>query len=278
MSVPSRDVLTEKLSRVMPARWAFAMARRRNTAIASWIYQACRRWPESMRKFMLKKTAEHLGGSSDMRHFTPSYQPWDQRVCIVPDADLFRALRSGKASVVTDRIAGFDGNRVLLESGQALEADIFVSATGLELQALGGMQIAVDGGSYNPHQHMLYKGVLMEDLPNFFWILGYTNASWTLKADLATAYICRLLKHLDAHGYGVAIARDREGCKLAESVMGGLSSGYIARAPERMPRQGSKKPWQTSSHYPTDKVMMLEEPIEDGVLGFERRVANRQAA
>ncbi len=269
MSVPSHDALTALLKRVMPHRWAYALARKRNTAVAGWIYQAARKWPDKSRNFLLKRMAGHLGGSADMRHFTPNYQPWDQRVCIVPDADLFSAIKGGKASVATDHIAGFRGKTVLLASGQELAADILVSATGLELQAFGGMRISVDGQDYNPHQHMLYKGVLMEDLPNFAWILGYTNASWTLKADLSAMYICRLIRHLHECGMGVAVARDSAGCRLPESVMGALNSGYIARASDRMPRQGSRFPWRTSSHYPSDKQMLLGAPIDDGVLAFE---------
>lgn len=269
MSVPAHDALTALLLRVLPARWTFWLARKRNIAIAGWIYQAARKWPEKSRKFLLGRMAEHLGGSAEMRHFTPNYQPWDQRVCIVPDADLFRAIRRGRASVVTDHIAGFRGKSIVLASGQELAADILVSATGLELQAFGGMQILVDGQPYNPHQHMLYKGVLMQDLPNFSWILGYTNASWTLKADLSAMYICRLIRHMQAAGMGVAVARDTVGCKLPESVMGALNSGYIARASDRMPRQGSRLPWRTSSHYPSDKKTLLSAPIDDGVLSFQ---------
>ena len=149
-----------------------------------------------MRKFLLSRVQKHLTGSADMAHFTPAYKPRDQRLCVVPDADLFSAIRSGKASVVTDQIAGFRGKKIVLRSGQELEADILVTATGLDVQALGGMKISVNGYPYAPGRHMLYKGVLMEDLPNFAWIVGYTNASWTLKADLSASYICRLLMHL----------------------------------------------------------------------------------
>lgn len=278
MSIPSDDALTRTLSYIMPRRWAFAMARRRNTTVARWVYQACRKWPEKMRKFLLQKTAERLNGSADMRHFTPSYLPWDQRVCIVPDEDLFAAIRSTKASVETDLIDGFAGNKLLLRSGAELEADIVVMATGLDIQLFGGMRITVNGLPYAPSKHMLYKGVLMENLPNFSWILGYTNASWTLKADLSAAYLCRLFNYLDEHHYAVATPCDRVGCKMGESVMGGLTSGYISRAQERMPRQGRKMPWATSSHYPSDKVMLLRDPIDDGILDFERCAENVDAA
>lgn len=272
ISMPARDKLTEALCRVMPKRWAFALARQRNVLVSRWIYLASRRWPERMRAFLLSQAQKQLGSEVDMRHFTPSYQPWDQRLCVVPDADLFRAVRSGKAAVVTDRIAGFDGTQVQLASGQRVEADVLVTATGLDVQALGGALAFVDGQRYAPEQHMLYKGVLLEDLPNFAWIVGYTNASWTLKADLAFDYLCRLYKHMDERGLGVATPHDAHGCKVAnESVFGGLTSGYVQRAEGQLPRQGSRQPWRVTHHYPTDKRVLIDEPLDDGVLTFEPR-------
>ncbi len=279
LSVPSRDVITEKLSRIVPRRWAFALARRRNTVLARWIYQACRKWPDRMRGFLLKQTGKHLEGSStDIVHFTPRYMPWDQRLCIVPDADLFTALRSGKASVETDQISGFDGDRVLLQSGKVLQADVLITATGLDVQLFGGMQVFIDGQPYAPQRHMLYKSVLLEGLPNFGWIVGYTSLSWTLKADLLAGYLCRLLKHMDTNGLDVFVARDTQGSKTDASIMGSLSSGYITRANEVMPRQGRQGPWRVGNQYPSDKATLLEAPIEDGVLGFERRPQALQAA
>jgi monooxygenase len=269
MSLPSRDGMTRALSRILPKRWAFAFARRRNTVLAGWIYQASRKWPARMRKLFLAQAEKHLAGSADMAHFTPSYQPWDQRVCVVPDANLFTSIKSGKASVVTDEIAGFSGGSVLLRSGRRLDADILVTATGLDVQALGGMQITVDGQAYDPNQHMFYKAVLLENLPNFYWIFGYTNASWTLKVDLATRYICRVIKHMKAHGKGVAVARDNTESRLPESIMGSLNSGYITRAAALMPRQGSRAPWKVTHHYATDKTVLLQDPIADDVLRFE---------
>ena len=269
LSVPSRDILTEKLSRILPKRWAFGLARRRNTALARWIYAACRRWPERMRKFLLAQVEKHLQGSADMVHFTPTYMPWDQRLCIVPDADLFTSIRSGKASVATDQIADFDGRTIILRSGKTLEADVLITATGLEVQVFGGTKIFVDGRPYEPQRHMLYKGVLMEDLPNFAWIIGYTNLSWTLKADLAAGYLCRLMKHMDATGAAVFEPLDSRNSKLDESMMGNLTSGYLVRASNVMPRQGKAAPWRVAHHYPSDKIALLKDAIDDGVLAFE---------
>ena len=280
LSVPSRDVLTEKLSRVLSRRWAFALARKRNTVLARWIYQACRKWPEKMRGFLLKQTGKHLQGSpTDMAHFTPGYMPWDQRLCIVPDADLFTALKSGKASVVTDQIAGFDERSIHLRSGEKLKADVLITATGLDVQVFGGMQIFVDDAPYAPQKHMLYKGVLLEDLPNFAWIVGYTSLSWTLKADLLAGYLCRLFKHMDTKGLEVFCPRDTQGSRTETSIMGNLTSGYITRANHAMPRQGRQGPWAVSNHYPSDKAVLLQDAIDDGVLTFEpRRPQKRRAA
>lgn len=269
LSLPSRDALTEALSRVVSRPWAFRLARRRNIMLAHWIYQASRRWPAMMRAALLWQVRRQLAGSADMAHFTPPYMPWDQRLCIVPDGDFFVALRSGKASIVTDRIEGFEGNKILLASGGVLEADILVTATGFNVQTFGGIRILVDGRGYAPQRHMLYKSVLMENLPNFAWIVGYTNQTWTLKADIAAAYICRLIKHLDEHGLGTFCPRDTEGCAVDESVFGNLTSGYVMRAKDVAPRQGSRAPWRVTHHYPTDKATLLEQPVDDGVLCFE---------
>ena len=273
LSVPARDASLDRLARFLPRRWAFAWGRGRNKTLARWIYAACRRWPHRMRRFLLKQTEKHLAGSADMAHFTPRYMPWDQRLCIVPDADLFGAIRSGAASMATDRIAGFDGRSVLLESGARLEADVLVTATGLDVQVFGGMAISVDGRPYAPQEHMLYKGVLMEGLPNFAWILGYTSLSWTLKVDLASAYLVRLIRHLDAHGLSSFCPHDEHGHRAEESVMGNLTSGYLVRANDRMPRQGRAGPWRVTHHYPSDRVTLLKAPLDDGVLSFVRRKA-----
>ena len=225
-----------------------------------------------MRRLLLKQTERHLGGSADMAHFTPRYMPWDQRLCIVPDADLFTAIRGGAASVVTDEIAGFDGHCVRLASGAVLQADVLVTATGLDVQVFGGMAVSVDGRPYEPQRHMLYKGVLMEGLPNFAWILGYTSLSWTLKVDLASAYLVRLIKHLDATGHAAFCARDEHGHRTDESVMGNLSSGYLVRANDRMPRQGRAGPWRVTHHYPSDRATLAA-----GAAGRRRAVVRAPA-
>ena len=273
LSLPARDRLTELLGRVLPARWAVALARRRNVAVARWIYKASRRWPQRMRGLLLSGVRRRLRGAADMRHFTPAYQPWDQRLCILPDGDLLSAVRDGSARVVTDRITGFDGAKVLLASGAALDADLLVTATGLQLQMLGGAQVCVDGEPCALQRRMFYKGVLVEGLPNFACIFGYINASWTLKVELAASWLCRLYRYMDAQRLGVAVAHDDAGCRMDESILAALSAGYVARADDRLPRQGRRAPWRVTHDYPSDRRQLLHEPIADGVLRFEPRHA-----
>ncbi len=269
-SLPGQDKLTEFLAKIMPASWAYGLARKRNILIQRWLYIACRRWPKLMRRWLLSQTRKHLGPDFDMRHFTPRYMPWDERLCAVPDANLFTVLRNGQASVVTDHIETFTETGIRLKSGQELQADIVITATGLDVQMLGGMELKVDGEARPISNRMTYKGVLMQDIPNLAWVFGYTNAPWTLKADIAAAYVNRLLRHMDAHGYEVAVPRDTEGCALPNGMLDSLQSGYVQRGKDTLPRQGSKLPWQVLMHYERDRKMLLKDPIEDGLLQFER--------
>ena len=267
-SLPNRDKISEALATFLPARWVHRMARKRNIAIQRGIYLACKRWPKLMRKWLLSHVRKHVGPNVDMRHFTPNYMPWDERLCAVPDADLFTALRKGQASMVTDHIDTFTETGIRLKSGQELQADIIVTATGLNVQMLGGMQLSVDGEARPMNRQMTYKGVLVQDLPNMAWIFGYTNAPWTLKSDLAAEYLCRLMRHMDSHGLEIAVPRDAEGCALDAGIMDALRSGYVQRSKETQPRQGSKLPWRVLNHLGRDRKMLRDEPIDDGVLQF----------
>jgi hypothetical protein len=206
-----------------------------------------------------------------MRHFTPTYKPWDQRLCVVPNGDLFRALRKGSASVVTDQIESFTETGIKLKSGKEIRADIIVTATGLAIQLLGGVTAEVDGEPVATHRHVVYKGVMLDGVPNAMVVLGYTNASWTLKADIAAEYFCRLLKHMEAKGYTQVVARAQDHDRSEESVMGSaLTSGYIQRGNAVMPRQGTRKPWKVLQDYIRDAPMLRRAPIEDDVLTFTR--------
>jgi len=224
-----------------------------------------------MRRFLLAQVRRKVGPDFDMRHFTPAYMPWDERLCAVPDGDLFEALSSGTASVVTDHIERFTPTGILLKSGAHLDADIIVTATGLDVQMVGGMQLSVDGEAHELHDHLTYKALLVEGVPNLAWVFGYTNAPWTLKSDLAGKYLCRLLRHMDDHGYAVVTPRDAEGSALDEGMLDQLQSGYVQRAKDTLPRQGSRGPWKVLMHYGHDSRMLLEDPVDDGALEFGAR-------
>jgi cation diffusion facilitator CzcD-associated flavoprotein CzcO len=268
-SVPALDKISKVLGRFLPDNVVFEFARRRNIAVQRGLYIACKRWPKAMRRFLLSQVKSKVGPDVDMSHFTPSYMPWDERLCAVPDGDLFKVLRSGEASIATDHIETFTANGILLKSGQELEADIIVTATGLEVQMLGGLKLSVDGKARELHEQMTYKAVLVEDVPNLAWIFGYTNAPWTLKSDLAAQYLIRLFRHMDDNGHTVATPRDTQNSALDVGMVDNLQSGYVQRAKDVMPRQGSKLPWQVLMHYEKDSRMLLEEPVEDGVLAFD---------
>ncbi|MGQ0530207.1 MAG: flavin-containing monooxygenase [Panacagrimonas sp.] len=273
-TLPNYDKITEQMLRVLPESWVYKITRWRNTKFLRLSFQAARRWPRLMRKHLIGDVARRVGPEVDIRHFTPSYMPWDQRLCAIPDNDLFDTIKAGKASVVTDHIDRFTPTGIRLKSGQELPADIVVTATGLNLQTFGGIEVTVDGTPHRVAGKKAYKATLIEDLPNLAWIVGYTNLSWTMKADLASAYVCRLLNHMRAKNYEVATPVDRANCTSDESIFGSLSSGYVQRGKDQMVRQGTQAPWKVTHHYESDKPMLLEAPIEDDVLEFTRRGAS----
>ncbi|MFI9504481.1 flavin-containing monooxygenase [Nocardia sp. NPDC052566] len=257
-----------KLARV-PAKVAYRMGRARNIALQRASFQLSRTNPAASRKVLLGAVRALVGPNIDMRHFTPSYNPWDQRLCVVPNGDLFKVLRRGKASIVTDHIDTFTETGIRLASGAELPADIVISATGLQLQMLGGATLEVDGAPVTVRDRVAYKGALLDGVPNAMVVIGYTNASWTLKADLAAEYFCRVLNHMRARGFTefVAVAEDAD--RSPHSLMGGaLTSGYIQRGDAVMPRQGARGPWQVINNYFRDRAMLRKGPIEDGVLTF----------
>ncbi|WP_109123569.1 NAD(P)/FAD-dependent oxidoreductase [Dyella sp. C11] len=266
LSLPRFDKISAVLEKVLPKSLVFRMARRRNIFLTRLIYKAARRWPDKVRAFLLSGVHKQLGPNADMRHFTPDYQPWDQRLCVVPDGDLFAAMRSGKASVVTGDIATFTEQGIQLISGEELQADIIVTATGLDMQTLGGMQLQVDGQPRVMGELVTYKGVLLQDTPNFACIFGYTNAPWTLKADLAAKYVCRLLAHMREQGAEVVTPRAPADERQDESIMGSLTSGYVQRGAPVLPRQGRGMPWRVLNNYERDCELLLKCPVVDEVL------------
>ncbi|WP_238468872.1 flavin-containing monooxygenase [Paraburkholderia tagetis] len=276
-SVPAYDKISAALDRVLPSQWVYAMARWRNIRLQRLIYKAAKRWPRRIRSRLLAHVEKQVGGTN-MRHFTPAYNPWDERLCAVPDGDLFTVIREGKASVVTDRIETFTENGILLASGKVLDADIVVSATGLQLQSLGGMSLRVDGKQIKVSDVMTYKGVLLQDVPNFAYLFGYTNAPWTLKIDMAAAYVCRLIQHMDTEGFDTVKARAPSSEMLDESIMGSLQSGYVQRGQDVLPRQGRTLPWRVLHNFEADREMLLKDAIVDSALEFTRPGARAAAS
>lgn len=265
---PNLERVIARLGRVLPARWIYGTLRRAYIALQRALYKGAKRWPDAMRKFMLRPIQKALGDTVDMRHFTPNYNPWDQRMCVVPDGDLFKAIKSGKASIVTDAIDTFTEQGILLKSGETLNADIVITATGIRLKTFGGMEITRDGATVATHELLSYRAVLMQDLPNMAFIFGYTNASWTLKADIASRYVCRLLNYMDAKGISRTTPRAPAGQLAEGNVMSSLTSGYVLRDVNELPRQGRSGPWRVTHAYEVDKTLLLDEPIDDGALEF----------
>jgi monooxygenase len=278
LSLPGDDKVSGLLGRVLPDSLVFQMARGRNILLQRGLYELSRARPGLVRDAMIKLAARQVRGSSDMANFTPRYNPWDERLCIVPNGDLFRALREGKADIVTDRIERFTRTGVRLASGRELPADIIVTATGLNVQMMGGAAVEIDGEQLEVSDRVTYKSVMLEGVPNAVLVFGYTNASWTLKADLACEYACRLINHMDRHGYQQAVARAPDDVRTDDSVLDALRSGYVRRAAASLPRQGTRGPWRVRQDYLRDIPVLRFGPIDDGVLEFSRAPATAAKA
>ncbi|MGJ8669847.1 MAG: flavin-containing monooxygenase [Oceanococcus sp.] len=269
INLPAVDHISRVMKKFMPLSWVYAITRRRNIFLQRYQYKKSLKSPDGMREWLLKQVRKALKDSSNMQHFEPSYAPWDQRLCAVPDGDLFAAINSGKAAVVTDHIERFDETGIQLKSGEHLDADIIITATGLNVSLMHNMSAEVDGKTVVAGQGMSYKATLLQDIPNMGAVYGYTNAPWTLKADIASGYICRLLNYMDEHGHEVAVAHPNSGSQGEGSVMDTLNSGYVRRAAHTLPRQGKDLPWKVLNDYKVDKKMLLKQPINDGVLQFD---------
>ncbi len=268
-SLPATDRMAGLLRRLLPERWVYSLSRQRNIRLQRLIYKASRRFPEQMRKLLLSSVQKRLGKGFDMAHFTPKYMPWDERLCAVPDGDLFKVIRNGKASVVTDHIERFTEKGILLKSGQVLEADIIITATGLQLQTIGGMTLTVDGQPRSIADRLTYKGVLVQDLPNMAYLFGYTNISWTLKIDMAAQYVCRLLNEMDRRDARIVTPRAPQDEMQGESILGSLQAGYVQRGDAVLPRQGRDLPWRVLHHYEKDSDM-FRRPLEDAALEWRQ--------
>ncbi|WP_300007219.1 NAD(P)/FAD-dependent oxidoreductase [Pseudonocardia sp.] len=275
--LPGTDAVADALRRHLPRAAAHRVARWKNILTTQGFYQLCRRRPRLAAKLLRAGVARQLADPATVDvDFAPRYDPWDQRLCVVPvgvgpDADLFRAVRSGKASVVTERITRVTATGVRLESGRVLDADVLVTATGLELVACGGIALSVDGNAIDPGETVVYRGCLLSGVPNLAMCVGYTNASWTLRADLASRYVCRLLAHMDSRGATSAVPRPA-GPVTARPLLD-LSSGYVQRAAARMPKQGGRAPWLLRQNYLLDLLgMRFGDPARDMEFRLPREI------
>lgn len=267
---PSEDAIANWLRQHLPASVAPGAARWKSVLFGMYFYNLARRKPAETKQAILKMTREQLGPDYDIeKHFSPSYNPWDQRLCLVPDADLFTAIKSGKVSVVTDTIETFTETGIRLRSGEELAADIIVTATGLSMKLMSGARLIVDGKPVDVSKTMSYRGMMYSDIPNFATAMGYTNASWTLKCELTSAYVCRLLNHMARHGYTHCTPRRRDP-SITEEPLLTFTSGYIQRAMDTLPHQGSQRPWKLYQNYALDLLSLRFGRLEDGTMEFAR--------
>jgi len=270
ISLPEKDRLANLLKRVLPAERAYALTRRKNIWLQRTVYNLSQRRPRLVKRLLRRSLERQLPAGYDIdRHFTPHYNPWDQRLCAVPDGDLFAAISAGRASVVTDRIAELTERGIRLASGEELQADVIVTATGLDLLALGGIEVLVDGQPVQLPEKLVYKSAMLSDVPNMVFVFGYTNSSWTLKLDLVCDYVCRLIAYMDRRGYDSCTpVNDRPSMPTRPFL--DFGAGYVRRAVDRFPRQGTEGPWQVKMSYAQDLHVLRDGELDDGVLVFAR--------
>jgi len=274
ISAPEKDRIANFLRHIMPAMWAYRLSRWKNVGFMTYIYQLSQRFPNFVKRGIIKKAGKQLGTDFDVdTHFTPRYRPWEQRMCLIPDADMFEAIKSGRASVVTDQIETFTERGIQLKSGKELEADIIVTATGLAMQSFGGMELSVDKQRVDVGQVLAYKGVMMSGVPNFASVFGYINASWTLKADLICNYVCRILNFMDRKGVR-QVTPNPVGESAVAPFVENFSSGYIQRALASWPKQGRNKPWRVYQNYFRDTISLKWTRVDDEGLEFSNPVAS----
>ncbi|MEO6624056.1 MAG: NAD(P)/FAD-dependent oxidoreductase [Burkholderiaceae bacterium] len=265
---PSEDAMANWLRRHLPAQWAYGINRWKRVLLGMYIYRMCKVKPEKIKRLLLGGVRQALRPDYDVKtHFTPRYNPWDQRLCLVPDGDMFESIRSGRASVVTDHIDSFTETGIRLKSGKELEADLVITATGLNLQVLGGLRLSIDGQTADMSQTMTYKGLMYSGIPNLASCFGYTNASWTLKCDLTCEYVCRLLNHMRKHRLSQCVPRNNDPTVTPQPWVD-FSSSYIQRSMDKFAKQGSRAPWKLYQNYPKDILLLRRGRVDDGVLQF----------
>jgi monooxygenase len=274
---PDQDALANGLRKILPQKLAYSIIRWKNVLFGMYFYNVCRKTPEKAKDFILNGVKEEMGPDFDMAHFTPSYNPWEQRLCLVPNGDLFASIKAGTSSVVTDTIDTFVPQGIKLSSGKVLEADIVVSATGLNMQALGGMSVGVDGKDIKLGDTLAYKGMMFSGIPNLISFFGYTNASWTLKSDLTAEYVCRLLKHMDTTGMRQATPTGEvEEIELEPWL--DFSSGYVTRAMHMFPKQAKNAPWKLHQNYAKDLMLLKYGKVDDEAMVFSNPAPVSKAA
>lgn len=265
--VPAEDPMADQLRKWLPAHWAFRLTRWKKVLFQIYIYQLSRRRPQALRRYLLDQVRKKLGPDYDVAtHFTPDYNPWDQRLCAVPDGDMFDAIREGRAEVVTDHIDRFNSKGIKLKSGKQLDADIVVLATGLNLKFAGGVEYSIDGNKLDFTEHFIYRGMMFSDIPNMAFTVGYTNSSWTLKADLTGYYVCRLLNKMERHGYAAVTPRMKGA--IDEVPLLDFEAGYVLRARHQFPKQGNRLPWKNYQDYIRDFCSLRLGSLRDKELEF----------
>ena len=269
VSMPSEDTIANRLRALLPSGTAYAIARWKNILYNQFFYTLSRTRPSIMKRLISKGVKTELGDQYDLAHFTPRYNPWDQRLCLVPDSNLFEVIRNRRASIVTDEIETFTETGIQLRSGAHLDADIIVTATGLVMRIMAGLSLLVDGEPVDLSKTIAYKGMMYSDVPNLASAFGYTNASWTLKCDLTAQYVCRLLRYMDKHGHAICTARFKDPNVKPERAVD-FTSGYVERALHTLPSQGSKTPWRLHQNYIKDILMLRHGRVDDGVMEFSK--------
>ncbi len=268
VSRPSEDAINKFLRKFLPVKLTYFLIRWKNILFQSWTFFIARKYPEATKNRILDMIRDELGAGYDVeKHFTPSYKPWDQRICLVPDSDLFQSIRDKKASVVTDTINEFQSDGILLNSGTKVEADIIVTATGIELNALNGIDVTIDNDKVEPNKRLTYKGMLLSGVPNFAMSFGYVNASWTLRADLTCEYVCRLINLMDKKGVSCCEPIDDKNAHGDDRLID-FTSGYFERGLSQMPKQGNKAPWKNYQNYLKDIFAVRIFSIKDSNLNF----------
>jgi cation diffusion facilitator CzcD-associated flavoprotein CzcO len=274
VSRPSEDGIANLLRKFLPEKLAYRLTRFKNVQLQRFMYRRTRVAPEMVKERLLGMVREELGPDFDVdKHFTPRYNPWDQRLCLVPDGDLFEAIRTGRASVVTDEIASFTESGIALKSGEKVEADIIITATGLQLQLLSDVEFQVDGSKVNFPETFTYKGLMFSGVPNLVQTFGYINASWTLRADIISEFVCRVLNRMDELGTPICTPRLREEDQSMPELpwIDDFTPGYMQRRMHLFPKQSDRAPWRNTQNYLLDKKMIRNAPLEDGVLQFQSR-------